>query len=99
MPSCLIPSALPWAVLEALATPREKATARTITGPILRDQWNSASAYAFSPVEVLKVRECRRDDQSLGRSRKITEKLPDTLTEGFGRNHLALSEMHYRLKP
>jgi hypothetical protein len=49
---------------------------------------------AFSPVEVLKVRECRRDDQSLGRSRKITAKLPDTLTEGFGRNHLALSEMH-----
>jgi len=26
------------------------------------------------------LRECRRDDQSLGRYRKITEKLSDTLT-------------------
>jgi len=62
---------------------------------ILQGRWNSASVSAFSPVEVLKVRECRRDDQSLGRSRKITDKLPDTLTQGFGRNHLALSEMHH----
>jgi hypothetical protein len=63
--------------------------------PILQGRWNSASVSAFSPVDVLKVRECRRDDQSLGRSRKIIEKLPDTLTAGFGRNHLALSEKHH----
>src|SRR5438270_14097494 len=99
MPSCWIRSASPSVLLEASATRLEKATGRTTMVRILQGRWNSASVSAFSPVEVLKVRERRRDHQSLGRSRKITDKLPDTLTQGFGRNHLALSEMHRSLKP